>query len=155
MNNILKFLAGGLGAIFFLGFAIVQAAIGYLGIEYHLGSGWALGLLIAAFTFQFSLPLTIGTFFGAVDVLGWHWFGALLITLPGLLFMIPGAIGMGLVGLASMFKGKSTQSYQTQYNYDEPKNVTPTAPPLKKTKSPPKKSKKVTKKKTKKIKKKK
>ena len=85
--------------------------------------------------------------------MGWHWFGALLITLPGLLFMIPGAIGMGLVGLASMFKGKSTQSYQTQYNYDEPKNVTPTAPPLKKTKSPPKKSKKVTKKKTKKIKK--
>ena len=155
MNNILTFLAGGLGAIFFLGFAIVQAAIGYLGIEYHFGSGWALGLLIAAFIFRFSLPLTIGTFFGAVDVLGWHWVGALLITLPGLLFMVPGAIGMGLVGLASMFKGKTTQSYQPQYNYDEPKNVTPTEAPLKKAKLLTKKSKKVVKKKTKKKKKKK
>ena len=56
---------------------------------------------------------------------------------------------MGLVGLASMFKGKSTQSYQTQYNYDEPKNVTPTAPPLK-TKSPQKSPRRLQRKKQKK-----
>tara|TARA_B100002019_G_C20918197_1_gene426233 strand:- start:62 stop:517 length:456 start_codon:yes stop_codon:yes gene_type:complete len=145
MNNVITWLAGGLGAIFFLGFAIVQAVIGYLGIEYHFGSGWALGLLIAAFVFRFSLPLTIGTFFGALDVLGWHWFGALLITLPGLLFMIPGAIGMGLVGLASTFTGNSNNNFQKNYNNKDIKNVTPINEKAKKKV----KTKKVSKKKTK------
>ena len=145
MNNVITWLAGGLGAIFFLGFAIVQAVIGYLGIEYHFGSGWALGLLIAAFVFRFSLPLTIGTFFGALDVLGWHWFGALIITLPGLLFMIPGAIGMGLVGLASTFTGNSNNNFQKNYNNKDIKNVTPINEKVKKKV----KTKKVSKKKTK------
>ena len=127
MKNILSFLAGGIGVIFFLGFAIVQGTIGYLGIEYHFGSGWAIGVIIVAFIFRFTLPLTIGTFFGALDVFGWPWYGALLITLPGLLFMIPGAIGMAVVGLASILKGNSTRYTQTSNNYhnDEPKNVTP------------------------------
>ena len=145
MNNVITWLAGGLGAIFFLGFAIVQAVIGYLGIEYHFGSGWALGLLIAAFVFRFSLPLTIGTFFGALDVLGWHWFGALLITLPGLLFMIPGAIGMGLVGLASTFTGNSNNNFQKNYNNKDIKNVTPINEKAKKKVKTKKVSKKMTK----------
>jgi len=133
VKNILSFLAGGIGVIFFLGFAIVQGAIGYLGIAYHFGSGWAIGLLILAFVFRFSLPLTIGTFFGALDVFGWPWYGALLITLPGLLFMVPGAIGVALVGLFSIFKGNATINPQTNYNYqnDEPKNVTPTKTKIK------------------------
>ena len=128
MKNILSFLAGGIGVIFFLGFAIVQGAIGYLGIEYHFGSGWAIGVLVLAFLFRFTLPLTIGTFFGALDVFGWPWYGALLITLPGLLFMVPGAIGIALAGLLSIFKSNSTINPQTNYNYqnDEPKDVTPT-----------------------------
>tara|TARA_B110000305_G_scaffold83262_1_gene93750 strand:- start:176 stop:589 length:414 start_codon:yes stop_codon:yes gene_type:complete len=133
VKNILSFLAGGIGVIFFLGFAIVQGAIGYLGIAYHFGSGWAIGLLILAFVFRFSLPLTIGTFFGALDVFGWPWYGALLITLPGLLFMVPGAIGVALVGLFSIFKGNATINPQTNYNYqnDEPKDVTPTKTKIK------------------------
>lgn len=126
MKNILTFLAGGIGVIFFIGFAVVQGAIGYLGIEHHFGSGWAIGVLVLAFVFRFTLPLTIGTFFGALDVFGWPWYGALLITLPGFLFMIPGAIGMALIGLFSIFKGNPTVNPQTNYNYqnDEPKDVT-------------------------------
>ena len=128
MKNIISFLAGGIGVIFFIGFAIAQGAIGFLGVEYHYGSGWAIGVLVLAFVFRFTLPLTIGTFFGALDVLGWPWYGALLITLPGLLFMVPGAIGIALVGLFSIFKGNPTVNPQTNYNYqnDEPKDVTPT-----------------------------
>ena len=126
MNNILSFLAGGIGVIFFLGFAIAQGAIGYLGIEYHFGSGWAIGVLVLAFVFRFTLPLTIGTFFGALDVFGWPWYGALFITLPGLLFMVPGAIGMAVVGLASILKGNSAGNSQTNHDYqEEPKDVTP------------------------------
>lgn len=119
-------MAGGIGVVFFLGFAIAQGAIGFLGVEYHFGSGWAIGVLVLAFVFRFTLPLTIGTFFGALDVFGWTWYGALLITLPGLLFMVPGAIGMAVVGLASILKGNSAGNSQTNYDYqEEPKDVTP------------------------------
>jgi len=128
MSSILAWLAGGVGVIFFLLVGIAQMVIGYMGIEYHLGGGWAIGLVIASLVFRITFPLTIGTFFGALDVLGWSWIGALLITLPGLLLMVPGAIGMGIVGLTSLFKGTPQNSYQADYktnNYEEPINVTP------------------------------
>lgn len=155
MNNILTFLAGGAGIILILVIGLAQIAIGFVGIEYHFGAGWAVGALVLSFMFRFSLPLTIGTFFGAIDVFNWHWIAALLITLPGLLLMIPGVIAAGIAGLSSSFNKEQSQSYQSQYNYEEPKDVTPREESIKKTKSPSKKAKKVTKKKTKKITKKK
>ena len=153
MSNILTFLAGGFGVLLMLGIGLAQIVIGYIGIEYHLGAGLAIGAVVLAFVFRFSLPLTVGTFFGAIDVFGFSFIVALLITLPGLLLMVPGAIAAGIAGLASSFKGETKQSYQPQYNYDEPKNVTPTKAPLK-TKSLPKKTKSITKQ-TKKVTKKK
>ena len=67
MNNILAFLAGGFGMLLMLGVGLAQIVIGYIGIEYHLGAGWAIGAVVLAFVFRFSLPLTVGTFFGAMD----------------------------------------------------------------------------------------
>ena len=129
MSSILGWLAGGVGVIFFLLIGLVQIVVGYLGIEYHLGSGWAIGLVITSIFFRISFPLTIGTFFGALDVLGWPWYGALILTLPGVLLMVPGAIAMGLAGLISMFKGGNQNEYQRQSSYsyqnEEPINVTP------------------------------
>lgn len=127
MSSILGWLAGGVGVIFFLLIGLVQIIVGYMGIEYHLGGGWAIGLVIASIFFRISFPLTIGTFFGALDVLGWSWLGALILTLPGLLLMVPGAIAMGFGGLISMFKESNQNGYQSNYNYqnDEPKNITP------------------------------
>jgi hypothetical protein len=130
-----------------LGIGLAQIVIGYIGIEYHFGAGWAIGAVVLALMFRFSFPLTVGTFFGAMDVFGFSFIVALLITLPGLLLMVPGAIAAGIAGLASSFNSKPNQEYQPKYNYDEPKNVTPTKTPAKKTKSLPKKTKKVTKKK--------
>jgi hypothetical protein len=147
MKNILAFLAGGFGVILMLGIGLAQMVIGYIGIEYHFGAGWAIGAVVLALMFRFSFPLTIGTFFGAMDVFGFSFIVALLITLPGLLLMVPGAIAAGIAGLASSFNSKPNQEYQPKYNYDEPKNVTPTKTPAKKSKSLPKKTKKVTKKK--------
>ena len=147
MSNILTFLAGGFGVLLMLGIGLAQIVIGYIGIEYHFGSGWAIGAVVLALMFRFSFPLTVGTFFGAMDVFGFSFIVALLITLPGLLLMVPGAIAAGIAGLASSFNSKPNQEYQPKYNYDEPKNVTPTKTPAKKTKSLPKKTKKVTKKK--------
>jgi len=151
MSSILAFLAGGVGVIFFLIVGVAQMIIGYLGIEYHLGNGWAIGLVVASLFFRITFPLTIGTFFGALDVLGWSWVGALLITLPGLVLMVPGALGIAIAGLASKIKGNNQSNYQTNNNYQNQdtynennlKDVTP-----KKKSSSPKK--KITKKKSKK-----
>ena len=154
MSNILTFLAGGIGLILMLVIGLAQMVIGYIGIEYHFGAGWAIGAVVLSLMFRFSLPLTVGTFFGAMDVFGFSFIASLLITLPGLLLMVPGAIAAGIAGLASSFKSKPNYDYQPNYNNDEPKNVTPAKTPTKKTKSLPKKNKSTTKK-TKKVTKKK
>lgn len=67
-------------------YGLVQIYAGYLGIQHHLGTGWAVAALFALF-FRFSLPITVGAFFGAMNVWGWHWLLALLFAAPGLAFM--------------------------------------------------------------------
>jgi len=76
-------------------YGIAQIWAGYIGIDHHLGSGWAIAAVVVAFLFRFSLPITIGSFFGAMNVWGWPWYGALIFAVPGLAFMalmIPGAL---------------------------------------------------------------
>ncbi len=87
-------------------YGLAQIFAGFIGIEYHLGFGWAVGAILAAFIVRFMLPLTIGAFFCALDVWGWHWVGALLFAAPGLAFialMIPGM-------LASLFSSSSKRT---------------------------------------------
>jgi len=84
-----------MGALFFvvfIGYGILQIVAGFVGIEYGLGPWWAWGALIAAFMFRFTLPITVGAFFGAMNVWDWHWFFALLFAAPGLALVIPGVL---------------------------------------------------------------
>ncbi len=82
-----------------LALAIAQLVAGYMGIEQYLGFiGASIALALALFA-RFTLPITIGAFFGAMDVWGWHWFWALIFAIPGLAFMalmIPGALAAAL-----------------------------------------------------------
>ena len=90
MRSILEIIGNFLLIIAFLGFVgygLTQIYAGFLGIDFHLGKVWAIGAIILAFLFRFTLPLTIGSFFGAMNVWGWHWAGALLFAAPGLIFM--------------------------------------------------------------------
>jgi hypothetical protein len=80
-----------LGFVVVLLFGLGQLVAGYAGIEHHLGMGWGIAALAAALLFRFTLPITIGAFFGAMDVWHWHWAFAALFAMPGLLFIIPGA----------------------------------------------------------------
>ena len=80
----------GLVAIFALGFA--QLAAGFVGIEHGLGLGWAWVALIAAMVFRFTLPITIGAFFGAMNVWGWHWALAALFAAPGMIVVVPNVL---------------------------------------------------------------
>lgn len=84
-----------MGCILIAVYGIAQIVAGYVGIQHHFGSGWAIAAIVAAFVFRFSLPITIGSFFGAMNVWGWHWILALVFAAPGLAFMmlmIPGAL---------------------------------------------------------------
>ena len=125
MGSIFAWVGGTLGVIIFLIVGVIQIYAGYLGIEYHLGSGWAIGAVIASVFFQFPIILTVGTFFGALDVWGWPWYGAAVFAMPGLLFAVPGTIGAALAGLSSLLKEKPQPQYNYQTNIDEPINVTP------------------------------
>lgn len=80
------------GFILFMGYGILQIVAGYAGIDYHIGAIWAGVAIVAAFMFRFTLPITIGAFFGAMDVWHWHWAWAALFAAPGLAFLIPGVI---------------------------------------------------------------
>lgn len=73
-------------------FAVFQFRAGYIGIAHELGHFWAWFALIAAFLLRFTLPITIGAFFGAMNVWDWHWAVALLFAAPGLIFIFPGMI---------------------------------------------------------------
>ena len=137
---------GALGGILFLLVGIVQIFVGYIGIEHHLGGGFAIGALVLGFVFRIMFPLTIGTFFGALDVWGWPWYGALALAAPGLLFIVPALV---TAAISSLVEKRNVNNFSTPFSSqassyqpeDTPKNVTP------------KKKKKVTKKVTKKRKK--
>ena len=118
---------GVLGGILFLIVGIVQIYVGFIGIEYHLGSGFAFGALFIGFFFRIMFPLTIGTFFGALDVWGWPWYGALAFAAPGLLFIVP-ALVTGAI--STLVEKKNYGNFSSNFNSttssnDEPINVTP------------------------------
>ena len=63
--------------------------MGFIGIQFFYGTIVALLISIISIYFKVILPLYIGSFFGMIYVLEWHWLIALLICLPGLLFITP------------------------------------------------------------------
>lgn len=83
----------------FLAVGIGQMVLGFMGLDYLLGM-WAgfvgLGL---ALILRFTLPISIGSYFGAVEVLGWPWWAGVLVVLPGLLFIIPGLLAGAIADL--------------------------------------------------------
>lgn len=96
---------------FFIVLGVAQIWLGYVGIEWHLGELWAIGTLAVAFIFRITLPLTIGTYFGAVDVMGWDWYVGLLIAVPGLLFILP---SMVMAALEPIFSNTNEKTVHTQ-----------------------------------------
>ena len=73
-------------------FGFVQLAVGFIGIEHYFSSFWAWAALLIAIFFRFTLPITIGAFYAAMNIWGWHWALAAIFVALGLLFIIPGTI---------------------------------------------------------------
>ena len=63
--------------------------MGFIGIQFFYGTIVAILITIISIYFKVVLPLYIGSFFGMIYVLEWHWLIALLICLPGLLLITP------------------------------------------------------------------
>jgi len=98
----MQVLLGGLMMVAFFGVGLFQLYAGYVGIDAYLGGWWAIGAGILAVMFRFTLPLAAGAFYAAWHVWGWHWGVALLLAVPGLLFMVPGLIA----AVISMVSGR-------------------------------------------------
>ena len=73
----------------FLVLGIIQLYAGAVGITYYWGAGWAGVVIFLCLMFRVSLPLTIGSFYCALNVWGWHWLYSLLFAAPGLVFIVP------------------------------------------------------------------
>lgn len=75
-----------------LSVGVIQLILGFMGLEHLLGL-WASFLGVAlVFTLRIFLPMTIGAWFGAVEVLGWPWWAGVLVVAPGLLFIAPAMV---------------------------------------------------------------
>ena len=115
-TNILKFGLITIGLIVFL--FCFYIIVGFLGIEYLMqpykyGTFFAWIIILFSIFYRFTfLLLTIGVFFGIINVLEWHIIFAILFTLPSLVFIFPKQI--------LSFKMKSQQkSNKTYQNYNE------------------------------------
>ena len=111
-TNLLKFGLITLGIILTL--FCFYVIVGFLGIQflmepYQYGTffSWVIILFSIFYRFTFLL-LTIGVFFGIVNILEWHLIFAVLFTLPSLLFIFPKQV--------LNFKMKSTNKTKTQKN---------------------------------------
>ena len=92
-TNLLKFGLITLGIIVSL--FCFYVIVGFLGIQflmepYQYGTFFAWVIILFSIFYRFTfLLLTIGVFFGIINVLEWHLIFAILFTLPSLLFVFP------------------------------------------------------------------
>ena len=80
--------------IIFMIWGVAQFIAGYAGIEAYAGAGWAVTAIILSLLFRFTLPVTIGSFYGAMVVWNWPWYLALLFAAPGLALIAPGVLAL-------------------------------------------------------------
>ena len=111
-TNLLKFGLISIGIIISL--FCFYVVVGFLGIQflmepYQYGTFFAWVIILFSIFYRFTfLLLTIGVFFGIINVLEWHLIFAILFTLPSLLFIFPKQI--------LNFKIKSKNKTKTQKN---------------------------------------
>ena len=113
-TNILKY--GLITISLILSLFCFYVVIGFLGIQeltkpYPYGTFFTWVIIFFGIFYRFTfLLLTIGVFFGIVNVLEWHWIIALLFTLPSFVFIFPKQI------LSFKIKSKSKNTSSNKYS---------------------------------------
>ncbi len=118
MKDFLTNLLIGSGILLAIAYGIALFILGYIGIEAYLGTGWAIGFLIASVMFKFSLPMTIGAVYGAMIVLGVNVWIAILIVIPSIAFMIPALLVVIISPILESFRKPKQTSAQTDSYID-------------------------------------
>ncbi|MDF7675033.1 hypothetical protein PT277_06820 [Acetobacteraceae bacterium ESL0709] len=75
-----------------MGLGLFELYLSVIGLQASWGSVVAVIALATGFFLCTSLVVMIGSYMGAVNVLGWPWWGGVLIACPGLLFLIPSIV---------------------------------------------------------------
>ena len=113
-TNILKY--GLITISLILSLFCFYVVVGFLGIQeltkpYPYGTFFTWVIIFFGIFYRFTfLLLTIGVFFGIVNVLEWHWIIALLFTLPSFVFIFPKQI------LNFKMKSKVSSTFSNKYS---------------------------------------
>ena len=125
--NVKNLLKAGIFLIVLIIFLIIfHVIVGFMGVNYllkYIGLN-EISILLSIFLtliciyFKIFIPLTIGTFFGVIYVLEWNWFFAILLTLPGLFFLLPRKINstFNFHTFSNSFKPNSNHSHFNKNN---------------------------------------
>ena len=119
-TNILKY--GLITISLILSLFCFYVVLGFLGIQeltkpYPYGTFFTWVIIFFGIFYRFTfLVLTIGVFFGIVNVLEWHWIIALLFTLPSFVFIFPKQILNFKIKSKSKSKNTSSNKYSENSN---------------------------------------
>ena len=122
-TNILKY--GLITISLILSLFCFYVVIGFLGIQelmkpYPYGTFFTWVIIFLAIFYRFTfLLLTIGVFFGIINILEWHWIFALLFTLPSFIFIFPKQILN--FKMKSKLSGVFSNKYSKNSNYTSKK----------------------------------
>ena len=117
--NIIKF-----GLIFILlSFLSIlfNIVMGFIGIQFFYGTIVAFLITIISIYFKVILPLYVGSFFGMIYVIEWHWLIALLVCMPGLFFITPNLFKK--VFNVNMLKPVNNFNFKKNYSYNSNKTM--------------------------------
>ena len=115
MINLFQIIKIGLIAVILLiSLIFFHIIVGFLGLQYYFGSIMGIFLIIMCFLLKFFIPISIATFFGALNVIEWHWIPSLLISLPGIIFLKPSFLTKNVQFYSS---NKSKKNYSNK-NYE-------------------------------------
>ena len=117
--NVIKF-----GLIFILlSFLSIlfNIVMGFIGIQFFYGTIVAILITIISIYFKVILPLYIGSFFGMIYVMEWHWLISLLVCIPGLLFITPNLFKK--VFNINTFKSGNNFNFKKNFSYNSKKTM--------------------------------
>lgn len=77
-----------LGVVFCIA-AMVLCAFAWLGLDDMFGWRWALGAVVAGLLVRVNIPILVGLYFYALNILGWGQAESIAFAMPGLLIIVP------------------------------------------------------------------
>lgn len=88
MQIVREFLGYTLGLAFCIA-ALALCGLAWLGLEDMFGWRWALGGVVVCLLARVNVPVLVGLYFYALNVLGWSQIESFAFALPGLLIIVP------------------------------------------------------------------